>query len=190
MNDKQIRELVFDQGMIDPYVTHKVSSKNGQGILSYGQSSFGYDITCARMFWVLNPNKFWDYKANKIKVLDPKSPPDVWDVIEADYVDIAPNHFVLAYSVEKLNIPPDCLAFFVSKSSYARVGTSQLCTPAEPSWQGHLTLEIANHGPIPARIYAGEGIAQMIVLRGELCEKTYGNGKYQNQGPEVVGVKI
>jgi dCTP deaminase len=166
--DHQIQELA-EAGMIDPFVP------TGRGEISYGLSSFGYDMRVAPHFKVFT---------NLHNVLvDPKR----FD--ESSFVDVVgdcvipPNSFALARSVERFRMPPDVMAICVGKSTYARCGIIINVTPLEPGWEGILTLEISNTTPLPARIYANEGIAQLIFFRGSRPMVNYADrqGKYQHQ---------
>ena len=145
-------------------------------VISYGLSSFGYDLRVAREFKIFtNVNS---------SVVDPKNfDPRAFVDFEGDVCIIPPNSFALARSVEYLRIPDDVVCITLGKSTYARCGIIVNITPAEPGWQGFLTIEISNTTPLPAKIYAGEGIAQMLFFRGERPSVTYESrgGKYQNQ---------
>ena len=147
------------------------------GVISYGVSSYGYDVRVGRRFKV-----FTDlYGA----VVDPKNfSPSAFVDIEGDFCVIPPNSFALAETVEYFEIPRDILAICLGKSTYARCGIITNVTPFEPEWEGYVTLEISNTTPLPAKIYAGEGIAQIIFLRAEApCQVSYADkkGKYQDQ---------
>jgi dCTP deaminase len=147
------------------------------GVISYGVTSYGYDVRLGRNFKV--------FTNARCAVVDPKH----FDVrsfvdIEGDYCLIPPNSFALAETVEFLEIPRDIIAVCVGKSTYARVGLIVNVTPLEPEWRGKVTLEISNTTPLPAKVYAGEGIAQILFLRAEaVCRTSYADkaGKYQDQ---------
>lgn len=177
-NDRWIRRMVEEYGMIEPFEPRQVR----QGVVSYGLSSFGYDIRVADEFKVFTNV----YGA----IVDPKNfDPRSFVDIRGDYCIVPPNSFALARTLERFRIPEDVLAICVGKSTYARCGIVVNVTPLEPGWCGYLTLEISNTTPLPAKIYAGEGIAQLIFLQGdEVPEVTYAQrqGKYQNQ----VGVTL
>jgi dCTP deaminase len=147
------------------------------GVISYGLSSYGYDVRVGRHFKVFTNV----YGA----VVDPKNfSPTAFVDIEGDYCLIPPNSFALAESLEYFEIPRDVLAICVGKSTYARCGIIVNITPLEPEWRGKITLEISNTTPLPAKIYANEGIAQIIFLRAEqVCRVSYADkrGKYQDQ---------
>ncbi|MFM7149328.1 MAG: dCTP deaminase [Gemmataceae bacterium] len=147
------------------------------GVISYGVSSYGYDVRVGRTFKV-----FTNVHST---VVDPKKfDPSSFVHFEADHCIIPPNSFALAETVEYLEIPRDILCVCVGKSTYARCGIIVNVTPLEPEWRGKVTIEISNTTPLPAKIYAGEGIAQILFLRGEaVCRTSYGDkhGKYQDQ---------
>ena len=147
------------------------------GVISYGVSSYGYDVRVGRRFKI--------FTNARCAVVDPKNfDPASFVDIEADSCLIPPNSFALAETVEYLEVPRDILAICVGKSTYARCGIIVNVTPLEPEWRGKVTIEISNTTPLPAKIYAGEGIAQMIFLRAEApCRVSYADkrGKYQDQ---------
>jgi len=172
-NDGWIRELAQSQRMIEPFVDGQVSN----GVISYGLSSYGYDIRVADEFKI--------FTNVHSAIVDPKHFSDESFV---DYVGeacvIPPNSFVLARTVEYFRIPRGVLTICLGKSSYARCGLIVNVTPFEPEWEGFVTLEISNTTPLPARIYANEGIAQVLFFEGdEPCEVSYADrkGKYQKQ---------
>jgi len=180
LNDRQIIELA-EQGMIEPFVPRNVRQldENGQRVISYGVSSFGYDLRVGRHF------KVFSNVHNAI--IDPKNVNErafVDIVAEEGYILIPPNSFALAHSIEYFRIPRDIMAICVGKSTYARCGIITNVTPFEPGFEGQITLEISNTTPLPAKIYANEGICQVLFLRGEPCEVSYAdrNGKYQGRG--------
>jgi dCTP deaminase len=147
------------------------------GVISYGVSSYGYDVRVGRRFKV--------FTNARCAVVDPKNfDPASFVDMEGDFCLIPPNSFVLAETVEYLEIPRDVVAICVGKSTYARCGIIVNVTPLEPEWRGRVTIEISNTTPLPAKIYAGEGIAQILFLRaGATCEVSYADkrGKYQDQ---------
>jgi len=171
-NDRWIIEQA-KKGMIEPFEEKLVSS----GVISYGLSSYGYDIRLADEFKIFS-NVFSE-------VLDPKNfSPKSFVEHKGDYVIIPPNSFVLARSLEYFRIPRNVLAIVLGKSTYARMGIIANITPAEPTWEGYLVIEISNTTPLPAKLYAFEGIAQMLFFEAdEPCEVSYADrkGKYQNQ---------
>jgi dCTP deaminase len=158
-----------------------------QNTISYGVSSYGYDVRVGRCFKI--------FTNAHCAVVDPKHfDPTSFVDVEADYCLIPPNSFALGETVEYLEIPRDVIAICVGKSTYARCGIIVNVTPLEPEWRGRVTLEISNTTPLPAKIYANEGIAQILFLRTEaVCQTSYADkkGKYQDQKgltlPFVVG---
>src|SRR5271154_5430052 len=178
LSDKEIRRLAVEQHMIEPFVERQVRQlDNGQRAISYGLSSYGYDLRVADEFKVFT-NVF-------NTVVDPKNFDDKSFVdLQTDVCIVPPNSFALARSVEYFRIPRDVLAICLGKSTYARCGIIVNVTPFEPEWEGHVTLEISNTTPLPARIYAGEGLAQVLFLAAhDVCETSYADrgGKYQAQ---------
>jgi len=176
--DTWIRRMAREHGMIEPFSDALVRRNGGDApVISYGLSSYGYDLRVADEFKVFT-NVF-----NTVvdpKNFDPKSFVDV----KTDVCIVPPNSFALARSVEYFRIPRDVLTLCVGKSTYARCGIIVNVTPFEPEWEGHVTLEISNTTPLPARIYAGEGLAQVLFLAAhEPCETSYADrgGKYQSQ---------
>jgi len=173
MSDRWIRKMAVEQRMIEPFTDTQVRS----GVISYGLSSYGYDVRIADEFKIFtNIN----HTVVDPKDFDPRSFVDV----KASQCIIPPNSFALARSVEYFRIPRSILVVCVGKSSYARCGIIVNVTPLEPEWEGIVTLEVSNTTPLPARIYAGEGIAQFLFFEGnEPCETSYADkkGKYQAQ---------
>ena len=176
-SDKWIRRMAEKSGMIEPFEPGQIREANGHKIISYGTSSYGYDIRCAPEFKV-----FTNIHST---VVDPKNFDERSFVdIEADVCIIPPNSFALARTVEYFRIPRDVLTVCVGKSTYARCGLIVNVTPFEPEWEGFVTLEISNTTPLPARVYANEGIAQVLFFEGdEPCEVSNADkkGKYQAQ---------
>jgi dCTP deaminase len=180
LSDGQIREHV----KIEPF--EKASKRAGR--ISFGVSSYGYDVRVGTHFKVFTAAT----RSGDIAVVDPKAFSDDM-MVEVDvanrpadkqYVIIPPNSFALCETVEYLEIPRDVLAICVGKSTYARCGLIVNVTPLEPEWRGKVTLEISNTTPLPARVYANEGVAQLIFLKADrLCEVSYADkgGKYQDQ---------
>ena len=171
--DRWIKRMALEHGMIEPFV----ESQSRAGVVSFGVSSYGYDIRVADEFKVFTNiyNTVVDPKN-----FDPKSFVD----IKADVCIIPPNSFALARTVEYFRIPRDALVVCLGKSTYARCGIIVNVTPLEPEWEGHVTLEFSNTTPLPAKIYAGEGVAQMLFFQSdEVCETSYKDrgGKYQCQ---------
>ncbi|HXM24732.1 MAG TPA: dCTP deaminase [Chthoniobacterales bacterium] len=177
-SDQWIRRMVREYGMIDPFSDAQVrKTEKGASVISYGLSSYGYDLRVSNEFKVFT-NVF-------NTVVDPKAFDERSFVdFAADTCVIPPNSFALGRSVEYFRIPRDVLTVCLGKSTYARCGIIVNVTPLEPEWEGHVTLEISNTTPLPARIYAQEGLAQVIFLGGlEICETSYADrtGKYMGQ---------
>ena len=176
-SDHWIRRMARDHAMIEPFEARQVKEVQGQRVVSYGTSSYGYDIRCSREFKIFtNINS---------TIVDPKN----FD--EKSFVDfvgdvciIPPNSFALARTVEYFRIPRNVLTICLGKSTYARCGIIVNVTPFEPEWEGYVTLEFSNTTPLPAKIYANEGVAQVIFFESdEPCETSYKDrgGKYQGQ---------
>ena len=174
LSDIEIRERCREMGMIEPFIEQQV----GEGVVSYGLSSYGYDFRVANEFKVFsNVN----YTAVDPKAFDKNA---FVDITTDDYCIVPPNSFALARTVEYFRIPRDIITVCLGKSTYARCGIILNVTPFEPGWEGHATLEISNTTPLPARIYANEGIGQVLFLRGSReCETSYKDrkGKYDMQ---------
>ena len=177
-SDRWIRRMAEQQGMIEPFVAGQVREHEGVGrVISYGTSSYGYDIRCADEFKIFtNINS---------AVVDPKNFDDNSFVdVKSDVCIIPPNSFALARTVEYFRIPRDVLTICLGKSTYARCGIIINVTPFEPEWEGFVTLEISNTTQLPAKIYANEGLAQVLFFEAdEECETSYADkkGKYQGQ---------
>lgn len=171
--DSWIRRMAQEHGMIEPFVDGQVR----EGLISYGLSSYGYDIRVSDEFKI--------FTNVHSAIVDPKNfNPQSFIDYKGDVCIIPPNSFVLAQTVEYFRIPRDVLTICVGKSTYARCGLIVNVTPFEPQWEGFVTLEISNTTPLPARIYAGEGIAQVLFFQSdEVCSTSYADrkGKYQNQ---------
>ena len=175
--DKWIRRLALEQKMIEPFEPTLVRTVNGHKAVSFGTSSYGYDVRCADEFKI-----FTNINSTIVdpKDFDPRSFVDV----KGPQCIIPPNSFALARTVEYFRIPRDVLVVCLGKSTYARCGIIVNVTPLEPEWEGHVTLEFSNTTPLPARIYANEGVAQMLFFgASETCETSYRDrgGKYQGQ---------
>ncbi len=171
--DHWIRKMALEHGMIEPFV----ESQMRQGVISYGLSSYGYDIRVADEFKI-----FTNVYSTVVdpKNFDPKSMVD----FKGDVCVIPPNSFALARTVEYFRVPRNVLCVCLGKSTYARCGIIVNITPFEPGWEGYVTLEISNTTPLPAKIYANEGIAQVLFFEAdEPCEISYDErkGKYQGQ---------
>ncbi len=176
-SDKWIRHMAENEGMISPFEPGQVRHNAGSKIISYGTSSYGYDVRCADEFKIFtNINS---------AVVDPKNFDEKSFVdVTTDVCIIPPNSFALARTLEYFRIPRNVLTICLGKSTYARCGIIVNVTPLEPEWEGHVTLEFSNTTTLPARIYANEGIAQMLFLESdEVCETSYKDrgGKYQGQ---------
>ena len=172
-SDKWIREMALNYGMIEPFCEGLIA----KNVVSYGLSSYGYDIRVS--------NEFKIFTNINAQVVDPKDfdENNVVDFV-GDVCIVPPNSFALARTVEYFRMPPNVLAICLGKSTYARCGIIVNVTPFEPGFEGHITIEISNTTPLPAKIYANEGIAQVLFLKGdEQCETTYADrkGKYQKQ---------
>ena len=171
--DHWIRRMATEQGMISPFV----EKQTRDGVISYGLSSYGYDARVGPDFKI--------FTNVESVVVDPKN------FSAASFVDrttdvcvIPPNSFALAHTIEYFRIPRDVLVICLGKSTYARCGIIVNVTPLEPEWEGQVTIEISNTTPLPARIYANEGICQFLFLKGtEVCETSYADraGKYMRQ---------
>lgn len=176
-SDRWIREMAEKHGMIEPFAPAQVRHNNSERVISYGVSSYGYDVRCSDEFRIFtNINS---------AIVDPKNFTDQSFVsIKSDVCIIPPNSFALAHTVEYFRIPRNVLTICLGKSTYARCGIIVNVTPLEPEWEGHVTLEFSNTTPLPAKIYANEGVAQMLFLESdEMCETSYKDrgGKYQGQ---------
>jgi dCTP deaminase len=178
--DWKIKELAITHKMIEPFEEKLIT----KGVISYGLSSYGYDIRLADEFKIFT-NVF-------NALVDPKDFDEKSFIdYRGDYVIIPPNSFVLGRSVEYIRMPSDVLGICIGKSTYARCGIIVNITPLEPGWQGYLVIEISNSTPLPVKVYANEGIAQIIFIQGEPCEVTYASrkGKYQNQ-TEILTARV
>ncbi|MDR2437103.1 MAG: dCTP deaminase [Endomicrobium sp.] len=172
-NDKWIKKMSLENKMIEPFESGQV--RNGK--ISFGTSSYGYDMRLSNEFKIMKKDG---------GVLDPKQSKD--DMFEAvsvdDYIEIPQNSVVLGKTIEYFRIPRDIVTIAFGKSTYARCGVFVNITPFEPEWEGYVTLSIANTASVPVRVYANEGIAQLLFLEAsEICEISYADrqGKYQSQ---------
>ena len=169
--------------MIEPFIEDQVRN----GCISYGVSSYGYDIRVADEFQVFNPVSSVVHRPSSLvpTVIDPKSfDPKSFTFVKANHCIIPANSFALARTVEYFRIPRNVLALCFGKSTYARSGLIVNVTPSEPEWEGHLTVSISNTAPLPVKIYANEGIAQLVFLESnQPCLTSYADrkGKYQAQ---------
>jgi dCTP deaminase len=185
-SDRWIRQQALEYGMIEPFVEGQIRQPDQQGVqvISYGLSSYGYDMRVAPEFKIFT---------NVLSaVVDPKKFDSRSFVeFEGEVCIVPPNSFALARSVEYFRIPRNVLTICVGKSTYARCGIITNVTPFEPEWEGHVTLEISNTTPLPAKVYANEGICQVLFFEADpddVCEVSYADkaGKYQGQ----VGVTL
>lgn len=176
-SDRWIREMAQDHGMIEPFVDGQVRYVDGKKVISYGLSSYGYDLRVA--------NEFKVFTNLHSSLVDPKNfSENAFVNVTANECIIPPNSFALARSIEYFRIPRNVLTVCIGKSTYARCGIIVNVTPFEPGWEGFVTLEISNTTPLPAKIYANEGLAQVLFYQGaEECEVSYAdrNGKYMKQ---------
>ncbi len=174
-------------GMILPFENHQVREVNGVKVISYGVSSFGYDIRVANEFKLIYP-----LKSALDLLIDPKQPYTGFIEFIQDSINLPPNSMMLCRSVEKFKLPRNVTGVAVGKSTYARCGVIANITPLEAGWEGYLTIELSNTTPLPVKIYANEGIAQILFFESnEECSTSYADkgGKYQNQ-VGVQGAKI
>ena len=194
LNDAQIIELAA-QGMITPFQVKLIREADIQsvynykrGVISYGLSSYGYDIRLSRREFkvfrhipgtIINPK---DFNPDNLESMELQE--DKW----GEFFIIPARSYGLGVAVEKLQMPPNLTAICIGKSTYARAGLIANLTPVEASWRGHLTIEISNSSSTDCRIYANEGIAQLLFLQGEPCTTSYEDrsGKYQDQPQEIV----
>ena len=186
--DAEIKTFALEQGMIEPFMDHLVNQDGQRRVLSYGLSSYGYDIR-------LSPKQCLIYGRIQEGVSDPKdfnpqilSESELLEDEKGQYFLLPPYGYCLAVAEERLKLPQDVTVIAMGKSTYARSGIIANITPAEAGWEGYLTLEISNATGQFNRIYANEGIIQLLFLRGTPCEVSYQDrkGKYQNQAQEVV----
>ncbi|HLS99481.1 MAG: dCTP deaminase [Porticoccaceae bacterium] len=178
-SDKWITRMAEGHGMIEPFEGRQVRQPdpNGPRVISYGVSSYGYDVRCSDEFKI--------FTNIHSKTVDPKNfDNDAFVDVKGEYCIIPPNSFALARTVEYFRIPRNVLVICLGKSTYARCGIIVNVTPLEPEWEGHVTLEFSNTTNLPAKIYANEGVAQMLFFESdEVCEVSYRDrgGKYQGQ---------
>ena len=175
--DHWIRKMAVEHQMIDPFEPGQIRSNGDGPIVSFGTSSYGYDVRCAAEFKV--------FTNIESAIVDPKAfDSNSFVDKHSDVCIIPPNSFALARTVEYFRIPRNVLTICLGKSTYARCGIIVNVTPLEPEWEGHVTLEFSNTTPLPAKIYANEGVAQMLFFESdEACEVSYKDrrGKYQGQ---------
>jgi dCTP deaminase len=190
--DLEIKELALSRGMIEPFVDHIVREEDGRRVLSYGLGSYGYDIR-------LSPAQCLVFGRIDIGETDPKNfnqdilrPTELLKDERGEYFLLPPYGYCLAVAEERIALPEDVTVIAMGKSTYARSGIITNITPAEAMWEGHLTLEISNATPLFNRIYANEGILQLMFFKGNPCGTTYADrkGKYQGQDKEVVTCRV
>ena len=176
-SDKWIEQMSLSHQMIDPFVSTQVRKVDDKSLISYGLSSYGYDVRLADEFKI-----FTNIKSS---IVDPKNfSSDNFVDLQAAVCIIPPNSFVLGRTVEYFKIPRNVLVICLGKSTYARCGIIVNVTPIEPEWEGHITLEFSNTTNLPAKLYANEGVAQLVFLESdEVCRVSYKDrgGKYQGQ---------
>lgn len=186
--DTEIKKFALEQGMIEPFTDRLINEEDGRRVLSYGLSSYGYDIR-------LSPKQCLIFGRIQEGVSDPKdfnphilSNSELLEDEKGKYFLLPPYGYCLAVAEERLKLPQEVTVIAMGKSTYARSGIIANITPAEAGWEGYLTLEISNATGQFNRIYANEGIIQLLFLRGTPCEVSYQDrkGKYQNQAQEVV----
>lgn len=191
-SDRQISCAAWSQEMIDPFTPELVRKEGDRPVISYGLSSFGYDLR-------LSPKDFRIFRHIPGTVIDPKNfnPQNLEAArLQGDEFGeffILPGHsYGLGVALERLQIPRNVTVQCLGKSTYARAGIIANLTPAEAGWCGHLTLEFSNSSPADARIYANEGCVQLLFFEGECCDTSYGDraGKYQGQGDAVVLARV
>ncbi len=175
--DRWIRRMAESTGMIEPFEPDQVRENDGRKVISYGTSSYGYDIRCS--------NEFKIFTNINSAIVDPKAfDQNSFVDFAGDVCIIPPNSFALARTIEYFRIPRNVLTICLGKSTYARCGIIVNVTPFEPEWEGYVTLEFSNTTTLPAKIYANEGVAQVLFFESdEECETSYRDrgGKYQGQ---------
>lgn len=193
LSDSEIIDLCEKEQMITPYFSHLVTHEpdpsyatDGKKVISYGVSSYGYDIRCG--------NKFKIFTNINSTIIDPKGlDPTAFVEFEGDVCIVPPNSFVLAHSMEYMKIPRDVQTICLNKSTYARAGLMGNCTPLEAGWEGYITLEFSNTTPLPIKLYAGEGCIQVLFFKGNVPPMvSYADrgGKYMFQPAEPVTGKV
>jgi len=188
LSDKEIKQLALEQGMIQPFQDRLINEQDGRRLLSYGLSSYGYDIRLSAkqcLIFGRTQSGDCDPKAFDANILKPA---ELLEDEKGQYFLLPPFGYCLGVAEEYLDLPKDVTVVAVGKSTYARSGIMANITPAEARWKGHLTLEISNCTALFNRIYANEGICQLLFFRGNECETDYQmrKGKYQDQKKEVV----
>lgn len=195
LNDKQITAFALGLGMIKPFAPkHIRKTDEGHPVISYGLGSYGYDIR-------LSPKEFAIFRHQPGRIVDPKDfQPDSLETVELQedsngkYFIIPGNSYGLGVALECLDIPSNITVLCIGKSTYARAGIIANVTPGEAGWKGHLTLEFSNSSPADCKIYANEGVIQLLFLVGKPCETTYDSresgGKYQNQTENITHSRV
>jgi dCTP deaminase len=178
--------MALEHKMLDPFVERQTRNDGFKNVISYGLSSYGYDIRVSDEFRI--------FSNVQAQVVDPKEfSPQTFIRIKTDVCIIPPNSFALARTLERFKVPRNVLVVCIGKSTYARCGLVVGITPFEPEWEGYATIEISNTTPLPAKVYANEGIAQALFFESdEACETSYAdrNGKYQDQPAEIVSPRV
>lgn len=191
LHDTEITALAA-AGMLDPFVPELVRELDGRKCLSYGLSSYGYDLR-------LSPRQFFVFRKIPCLITDPKAfdpallaPTPLHRDATGDYFIIPAHSYGLGVTLERITLPEDVTALFIGKSTYARAGLIANLTPGEAGWRGHLTLELSNSSGADCKVYANEGIVQALFFRGEACATSYHTraGKYQDQPCAVVLAKV
>jgi len=183
LSDKEIAEkYALGHLDIEPFIRQQVE----EDVVSYGLGSYGYDIRIGNKF-----NVFTDVGSHSVDPKDFNDDAFVEKEVE-ESVEIPPNSFVLGHAVERIKMPDNVMGVCLGKSTYARCGVIVNMTPVEPGWEGHLTIEISNTTPLPARVYANEGIAQILFFEGRKPQLTYDDkeGKYQHQDSDIHRAKV
>lgn len=194
LSDSEIQILSERKKMIEPFVPTMVNKEDERKILSYGLGSYGYDIR-------LSEKEFYLFSPGPSGTSDPKAFDDSQVLKKVDLLEdedgskffyMPPHSYALGVALEKLKLPSDIMVIACGKSTYARCGIIANITPAEAQWAGHLTLEIANATPTYSKVYANEGIIQLLFFRGSACKTTYKDrkGKYQQQPEQVVFAQV
>lgn len=189
--DWRIRALAMGANMISPFEPGKVRKIHRASVVSYGTSSYGYDLRLA-------PHDFRVFRHVPGLIVDPKAfddrclaPAELQEDVKLGAYFILPAHtYALGVVIERLKLPPNVTAQFIGKSTYARCGIIVNTTPGEAGWEGHLTLEISNSSGADCRIYANEGICQALFYEGVPCDRPYGDGKYQGQASGVTVARV
>lgn len=191
-NDIWIKQMATEQGMIRPFVPELIRKIEDSRLISYGLSSYGYDLR-------LSPREFRIFRHVPGTVVDPKAfnpnnlePTELHHDSQDEYFILPGHSYGLGVALERIEVPANVTVLCIGKSTYARAGIIANLTPAEAGWRGHLTLEVSNSSPADCRIYANEGIVQLLFFLSEPCAVTYEQrqGKYQDQGEQVVFPKV